>query len=105
MLEDGMTTRISFEGTADRELLDAAKRLAIDERRATVALLRALSEIDSRRLYLGEGCASMFTYCTQVLHLSEGGAYNRIESFRAARTYPLIFDLLERMARRLRNSW
>jgi len=52
-------------------------------------------EIDSRRLYLGEGCASMFVYCTRVLHLSEGGAYNRIEAARAARTYPLILELFE----------
>ena len=55
-------------------------------------------EIDSRRLYLGEGCASMFVYCTQVLHLSEGGAYNRIEAARAARTYPLILELFEQSA-------
>ncbi|CAN5806277.1 hypothetical protein BH18ACI5_BH18ACI5_07770 [soil metagenome] len=61
--------------------------------RATAALLRALMEIDSRRLYLGEGCASMFAYCTQVLHLAEGAAYNRIEAARAARDYPLILDL------------
>ena len=64
----------------DRPLLDAAKRLATEERHATAALLRALMEIDGRRLYLGEGCASMFAYCTQVLHLAEGAAYNRIET-------------------------
>jgi 5-methylcytosine-specific restriction endonuclease McrA len=55
-------------------------------------------EIDSRRLYLGEGCASMFVYCTQVLQMSEGGAYNRIEAARAARVYPLILELLEQGA-------
>ena len=82
----------------DRSLLDAAKRLASEERRATAALLRALMEIDKRRLYLGQGCASMFAYCTQVLHLSEGAAYNRIEAARAARTYPVILELLEQSA-------
>jgi len=40
----------------------------------------------------------MFAYCTQVLHLSEGGAYNRIEAARAARTYPLILALFEQSA-------
>ena len=54
-------------------------------------------EIDRRRLYLGEGCASMFAYCTQVLHLSEGGAYNRIEAARAAREYPVILELFEQL--------
>jgi hypothetical protein len=33
-----------------------------------------------------------------VLHLSEGGAYNRIEAARAARTYPLILELFEQSA-------
>ncbi|MEX1127693.1 MAG: hypothetical protein WEB50_03900 [Vicinamibacterales bacterium] len=82
----------------DQSLLDAAKRLALEERRATAALLRALMEIDSRRLYLGQGCASMFAYSTQVLHLAEGAAYNRIEAARAARNYPVILDLLEQSA-------
>jgi hypothetical protein len=50
--------------------------------------------MDARRLYLGQGCSSMFTYCTQVLHLAEHAAYNRIEAARAARRFPLIRTLL-----------
>src|SRR5688572_808351 len=96
MVEEGTQTYdMPVAHLEDRSLLDAAKRLAADERRATAALLRALMEIDSRRLYLGEGCASMFVYCTRVLHLSEGGAYNRIEAARAARAYPVILELFE----------
>ena len=91
-----LTNDMSFAHVEDRPLLDAAQRLAAGERRATAILLRALLEIDRRRLYLGEGCASMFAYCTRMLHLSEGGAYNRIEAARAARTYPLILELFER---------
>ncbi len=87
-----------FTSMEDRALLDAAKHLVIEEHLATAALLRALMEIDTRRLYLGEGCASMFTYCTQVLHLAEGAAYNRIEAARAARRYPLILELFEQGA-------
>ena len=59
---------------------------------ATAALLRSLIELDVRRLYLREGCSSLFTYCTQVLHLEEGAAYNRIETARAARRFPSILD-------------
>ena len=62
------------------------------------ALLRALMEIDTRRPDLGEGCASMFSYCTPVLHLAEGVVYNRIEAARAARKYPLILELFEQGA-------
>jgi hypothetical protein len=61
-----------------------------------------LIEIDSRRLYLGEGYASMFAYCThartRALHMAEGAAYNRIEAARAARTYPVILTLFEQSA-------
>ena len=94
-----MVTNASiFTTMDDRALLDAAKHLVLEEHLATAALLRALMEIDTRRLYLGEGCASMFSYCTQVLHLAEGAAYNRIEAARAARTYPLILELFEQGA-------
>ena len=53
-------------------------------------------EIDVRRLYLREGCSSLFTYCTQVLHLAEGAADNRIEAARAARRFPAVLDALAR---------
>ena len=61
-----------------------------------MALIRSLVEFDARRLYLREGCSSLFTYCTHVLHLSEGSAYNRIETARAARRYPKVLEALER---------
>jgi hypothetical protein len=50
--------------------------------------------MDARRLYLGAGYSSLFTYCTQALHLSEHAAYGRIEAARAARRFPLVMDLL-----------
>lgn len=52
-------------------------------------------ELDARRLYLGEGFSSLFTYCTQALHLAEGAAYNRIEAARAARRFPMILEALD----------
>ena len=42
----------------------------------------------------GQGFSSLFTYCTQALHLSEHAAYSRIEAARAARRFPIILDLL-----------
>ena len=99
VLQGNMTTHATVIGDLDdRTLLDAATRLATDERRAIAGLLRVLMEIDRRRLYLGEGCASMFSYCTQVLHLAEGAAYNRIEAAWAARSYPVILELFEQSA-------
>ncbi len=79
---------------SDRDLLGATARAVRDERRSTADLLALLGELDSRRLYLGEGCSSLFTYCTQVLQLSEHAAYHRIEAARAARQFPIIVGLV-----------
>lgn len=95
MLQRGMATHIDVARIPDETLLADVKRAAADERHATVQLIALLGEVDARRLYLGEGCSSLFTYCTQVLHLSENGAYFRMEAARAARTYPFILGLLE----------
>jgi hypothetical protein len=89
------STDTSFADLSDARLLAEVKRLAAAESRATAALIRSLMELDTRRLYLGEGCSSLFTYCTQVLHLAEGAAYNRIEAARAARRFPVIIAGLE----------
>ena len=82
-----------FASFSDDHLMSEVQRLAAAERSATALLIRSLMELDARRLYLREGCASLFTYCTQVLHLAEGSAYNRIEVARAARKFPNILDL------------
>src|SRR5687768_4238449 len=79
---------------SDRDLLAHVHSAAARERDATAQLVALLMELDARRLYLGEGCASLFAYCTQVLHLSEHAAYHRIEAARAARRFPVILERL-----------
>src|SRR5688500_13042577 len=81
-----------FAALSDDEVLAKTKRLVANERVATAALLTSLMEIDARRLYLREGCSSLFTYCTQVLHLAGGAAYYRIEAARVARRFPLVLE-------------
>ncbi len=73
---------------------DRSQRLSCLEQQATACLIAALAELDARRLYLAEGCSSLFTYCTEVLHLSEHAAYLRIEAARAARKWPVIVELI-----------
>jgi HNH endonuclease len=85
---------LALESLSDRDLLAEVHRSTERERQATARLIAALGELDARRLYLGEGCSSLFTYCTQVLHLSEHAAYRRIEAAPVARRYPLILELL-----------
>ena len=72
----------SFAHFSDDAVVARVADLARCERVATVDLIAALAELDARRLYLGAGCSSLFTYCTQVLHLSEHAAYGRIEAAR-----------------------
>src|SRR4029450_13209663 len=78
----------------DQALLAELPRLARSERAATVALVARLAELDTRRLYLAAGFSSLFAYCTTVLRLSEGEAYNRIEAARAVRRFPELLDRL-----------
>ena len=98
MLQRGMTKPVLVAQLSDQELLAEVRVAAGRERDATVRLIALLAQVDERRLYLGEGCSSLFTYCTQVLHLSEHAAYGRIEAARAARRFPVVLDISERGA-------
>jgi hypothetical protein len=79
---------------SDTELAVEMKRLAGCERETTAALISHLAEFDARRLYLGAGFSSLFTYCTEVLRLSEHEAYNRIVAARVGHRFPLVRDML-----------
>jgi hypothetical protein len=91
-------TSATFGNLTDSEVLARIHDAARNERVATAHLIALLIELDARRLYLGEGFSSLFTYCTQMLHLSEHAAYNRIETARAARKFPVILELVETAA-------
>lgn len=87
----------NFQSSAsltDRLLVAHVQMLVATEREATARLIASLAELDARRLYLGEGFPSLFAYCTQALHLSEHAAYNRIETARAARKWPIILQMI-----------
>jgi hypothetical protein len=79
---------------SDSELVDELAQLAKSERCTTASLIAHLIELDARQLHLRAGYPSLFVYCTQVLRLSEGGTYNRIEAARAARRCPAALDWL-----------
>jgi hypothetical protein len=79
---------------SDDDLVARVKSLVRCEREATASLIAHLAQLDARRLYLGAGFSSLFTYCCEVLHLSEPAAYNRIEAARAARRFPAILRMV-----------
>lgn len=78
----------------DSDLLATTGLAAGHERDATARLVGLLAEVDTRRLYLGEGYSSMFAWCTRALQMSEHAAYARIEAARMARRYPEILERL-----------
>ena len=94
MLQQSMNTTSSFAHLSDEQVLATVRQCAQCERDATARFIASLAELDARRLYLARGCSSLFTYCAQVLHLSEHAAYGRIEAARAARRFPVILELL-----------
>lgn len=85
---------VTISRLSNEDLITETRKAAADERHATVRLVALLAEVDARRLYLGQGCSSLFAYCTNVLRLSEHAAYHRIEAARAARQIPVILDRL-----------
>lgn len=90
-----MTSQISCpRDLSNGDLLVQVVHAAACEREATSRLIALLMEVDSRKLYAGQGYSSLFRYCVEVLHLSEHAAYLRIEAARAARRFPLILDRL-----------
>jgi Integrase core domain len=75
---------LAHAALSDDELLAEVVKLAASERTATVCLIAALAEVDSRRLYLGQGCSSLFVYCTSIV---------RLES--SAHAKEALFDYIE----------
>ena len=80
---------------SDQDLLARVCVLARKEREASVELVAHLAELDARpTLYAAQGHGSLFSYCTEVLRLSEDATCNRIQAARACRRFPVILDLL-----------
>ena len=78
----------------DDELLRRVTVLTAESRRGESELVAHLAEVDARKLFARESCATMFGYCTTVLHLSESEAFLRIRAARASRRHPLILTML-----------
>src|SRR5437899_1598696 len=82
-------------GLSDPDLLVRIGVLAGREREASAELVAHLAVLDARpALFAAEGHGSLFTYCTEVLRLSEDATCNRIQAARACRDFPAILDLL-----------
>ena len=79
---------------SDRDLAAEVARLAGCKRDATASLIAHLAELYGRRLHERAGYSSLFTYCTEVLRLSDHEAYDRMKAAKVARRYPAVLGLL-----------
>ncbi len=89
-----MTRPHQLQSISDDELLRRLTELLQQSRRVEADLIAHIGEVDDRRLYAREACSSMFSYCIEVLHLSEPEAYLRITVARAARKHPALLAML-----------
>jgi hypothetical protein len=78
----------------NQDLLALMPRLVLLERQSSATVIEHLLEIDERRLYLDEGCASLSIFCTERLSYSEDEALKRARVTRLARRFPRVLDEL-----------
>jgi hypothetical protein len=84
----------ALRSVSDDALMNRLTDLVTQDRRVEADLVAHIGEVETRRLFARHAFPSMFSYCTQVLHLSEAEAYRRITVARAARRYEGLLDML-----------
>ena len=96
-----MTTIEAAPHLSNEALIAEIAAAAGRERQATAQLVALLAELDSRRLYLEAGCASLFTYCTDPV--APVGA-RRLRAYRSGARVPPIPGTPRRVGRRVADA-
>ena len=79
---------LELKKLSDQNLLLQTKSLVQKERNITIQVLRHLSEIEFRKLYLKRGFSSLFDYAVKELGYSHSSAYRRIKAMKLCRAVP-----------------
>ena len=74
------------------QIHNRAVEVARKYRACEVELIEVLQEVDRHKVYLHQGCNSLFDYVTKVLNLSQEVAYIYIGVARKAREVPALKD-------------
>src|SRR5262245_59901728 len=88
-------TSLSFAGWDHQALCARLTALAHAERAFKLEFLRALGELDERRLYLELGFSSTHGWLVEHLKLSNASAFRRVTAARLLRRIPLLSGYLE----------
>ena len=84
----------SLSSVADHLMPRGLAEAVANENLCTADVLAWIAEFDARKLYLPAAYPSMYDYCLRELHLSEDQAGKRIRAARAARDFPVIFEMV-----------
>lgn len=89
-----MRAAFMLKDRSDQELLDGVFAAITREFEDVAVVVGHLAEMDKRKLFAGEGCSSLKTYCMEVLRLTEDQAYSRIAVARVAQKFPVVLEML-----------
>ena len=89
MLESRRVGKLSEAALLDEFVVTLSR-----DRGNTVRLLIQMGAIESRALHRSRAYDSMYTWCTEALHMSEGTAYKRIRAARVAHRFPAVLPML-----------
>jgi hypothetical protein len=81
---------------SDEELVSQITSLCLEGRRLVARLIMHLIDVEDRALDKRSACSSMWAFCTERLHMSEGETSRRLNAARLARRFPSVLARLER---------
>ncbi len=80
---------------SNEQLLAQLPLLCSKERRATAEVIVYLAEVERRKLYLREACASLYSFCVERLGYSEQAALKRMRVARLYLAFPQVLEELK----------
>ncbi|MEI8346891.1 MAG: HNH endonuclease signature motif containing protein [Pseudomonadota bacterium] len=95
---------MEIKNLSDKELLNKTSILVKEEKELTWKVLQHLQEVDRRKLFCDLGYSSLFNYCVDYLHYSEGEAHLRISSMRLMKQVPAVKNAIEQGELSLTNA-
>lgn len=86
---------VALKDMSGEDLWHYFKDIIVRERESLADMIEVVGEVDERKLYEDYGWKNLFEYCVFSRRWSESMAYRRIRAARAARRFPVIYDMLE----------
>ena len=85
---------MNFKMLSDEMLVENIKQEVARERKATIAVIECLEEIESRRLYSKYGYSTLWEFVVKELGYDSGSAQRRINAMRISRVVPEVKEAL-----------